>query len=585
MSKRCSASCRGMARRIALGSVALVVLASTAPAAEPIDEPVLSVLGSEVDRAMGALADEPDPPYFLSYEVTDIDQVTIDSAFGTLTNSRANRRRQLDIDVRVGDYEFDNTRPVRGGSRMFGMFDRFSFVALPIEDDPEALRQLLWFHTDSKYRRAVEQWIRVKTNVQVKVEQEDQSADFSREDAVRHVGDVAELELDRGAWEERLRELSAAFAEHPEIYLGRASLQASAEVRWYADSSGSRIRSTRPIYRLAVFAITKADDGMELPRFETYHASTAAGLPSQEAVLADVETMIDDLLALREAPLVDPYTGPAILSGRASGVFFHEIFGHRVEGHRQKQESDGQTFKKKVGEQILPETFSVAFDPTLRNYAGEELVGHYLFDNQGVPARRVEVVEDGVFKTFLMSRTPIEDFPISNGHGRRQPGFGVVARQSNLVVEVSHPVSEATLEQRLLERIREEGKPFGLIFEDIQGGFTMTGRTMPNTFNVLPILVYRLHADGRKELVRGVDLIGTPLTAFSKILAADDKIEVFNGTCGAESGGVPVSASSPGILVSQIEVQKKSKSQERIPVLPAPTEPDVGPVRMEGGEG
>ena len=109
-----------------------------------------------------------------------------------------------------------------------------------------------------------------------------------------------------------------------------------------------------------------------------------------------------------------------------------------------------------------------------------------------------------------------------------------------------------------------------LLFDDIQGGFTNTGRMAPNAFNVLPVLVYRIYSDGREELVRGVDLIGTPLTTFSKIVAADDAADVFNGVCGAESGWVPVSAVSPGLLISQIEVQKKDKAQERLPLLPAP---------------
>ena len=210
------------------------------------------------------------------------------------------------------------------------------------------------------------------------------------------------------------------------------------------------------------------------------------------------------------------------------------------------------------------------FDPTIKHHAGTDLAGFYRYDNEGVKARRVPVIENGVFKSFLMSRTPVEGFPRSNGHGRKQAGFKPVARQSNLIVSVTNPISHDELKRELLDRVKKEEKPFGLIFEDIQGGFTMTGRTIPN---VLPIKVYRVYPDGREELVRGVDLIGTPLTAFSNIEMADDRIAVFNGTCGAESGGVPVSAVAPGILVSQIEVQKKSKSQERIPILPAPLGP------------
>ena len=547
----------------------LLLLLAPAPAMAE-SHPVLEAMQQELQRSMKALAEEPEPPYFLSYEITESHRVFVSGSFGTLTGSSESRRRQLDVDLRVGSHELDNTHQIRGGFRGFDFADRFSYIPIPVEDDPEALRDILWYHTDAKYKRAVERLTQVRTNVQVKVEQEDQSADFSREKAERHLGAVTAIALDRAAWEEKVRRYTVPFARHGEIYQAEATIFGNGTTRWFVSSDGSAIQTSRPGYRLFLSALTKAEDGMELPRYESFYASDPAKLPGDEEILRRVDDMIADLLALREAPVVEPYTGPAILSGRASGVFFHEIFGHRIEGHRQKDEREGQTFKKKVGERVLPETFSVYFDPTLAAYRDTELAGHYLYDNQGVRARRVPVIENGVFKSFLMSRSPIEGFAGSNGHGRKQPGFRAVARQSSLLVETAAAVTPDELRARLIELVRADGKPFGLRFEDIQGGFTMTGRTIPNAFNVLPILVYRVYPDGREELVRGVDLIGTPLTAFSKILAADDAVEVFNGVCGAESGGVPVAAASPGILVSQIEVQKKEKSQERAPVLPAP---------------
>jgi predicted Zn-dependent protease len=555
--------------KVCLGLLVLGRLILSAAQAQPLPAPgpLLQPMQQEMKRSMATLAKEPVPPYFLSYEITEAHRIWISGSFGTLTGSEESRTRQLDIDLRVGSHELDNSRQIRGA---FDFSGRFSHTPIPVEDDPEAVRAILWYHTDAKYKRAVERLTRVRANVQVKVEQEDQSADFSLEKPVEYLGQMTAIALDRPAWEKKIRKYTAPFAEHGNIFQAEARVRATAETRWYVSSEGTRIQSSRPGYRLFISALTKADDGMELPRYESFYASSADGLPDDETVLAIVDDMIEDLLALREAPVVEPYTGPAILSGRASGVFFHEVFGHRIEGHRQKDEGEGQTFKKKVGQPVLPETFSVYFDPTLTSYAGEELAGHYRYDNQGVKARRVPVVEDGVFKSFLMSRSPIEGFSHSNGHGRKQAGFAAVARQSNLLVEVKDTVSRDQLKQQLIELVRQEEKPFGLRFEDIQGGFTITGRTIPNAFNVLPILVYRVYPDGREELVRGVDLIGTPLTAFSKVLAGDDRIAVFNGVCGAESGGVPVAAASPGLLLSQIEVQKKEKSQERAPILPAP---------------
>ena len=378
------------------------------------------------------------------------------------------------------------------------------------------------------------------------------------------------MHIGRKLWEEKTRKYTAPFHRYGDLFNSTAVLVADQEARWFVSSDGSMIQTSTTYYRLFIEATSKASDGMELPRYESFAALTPQGLPDDSAVLKAVDKMIADLKALRAAPVVDPYTGPAILSGRASAVFFHEVFGHRIEGHRQKSESEGQTFKKMVGQPVLPTFLSVDFDPTLKRYGGVDLVGSYTFDDEGVRARPVVSVKDGILENFLMGRSPIEGFPNSNGHGRAQAGFEPVARQSNLIIVNSKPIPREQLKKLLIAQIKEQNKPFGLFFDDIQGGFTLTGRSVPNAFNVLPIMVYRIYPDGREELVRGVDLVGTPLTRFSKILAADDEKAVFNGICGAESGQVPVSASGPGILISQIEVQKKAKSQERPPILPVP---------------
>jgi predicted Zn-dependent protease len=526
---------------------------------------------AELDRSMEKFKTQPVPPYFLSYEIVESRGAAISAEFGKIVNSGESRYRQLDIDLRVGDYNLDNTREIRGGNAQMG-FENFRPVSVPIDDDPDAIRAVLWHNTDERYKRAVEQLTKVKTNVQVKVAQEDQSADFSREEPQRFSEPLVQIQVDSRAWEEKLRKYTAPFAKYTDIYQATAFLQASAESRWYVSSEGAVIQTSQPAFHLFVIAGTKAEDGMELPLYESYFGFTEKDLPDDATVLKDVDKMIHNLEALRVAPMADPYTGPAILSGRASGVFFHEIFGHRVEGQRQKNSDDAQTFKKKINELVLSKDLSVYFDPTQRRLANTDLAGYYLYDNQGVKARRVTVVENGILKTFLMSRTPVEGIPQSNGHGRAQSGFKPVARQSNLIVEVAPSAVQPDLKKLLIAQIKEQNLPYGLYFDDIQGGFTFTGRTIPNAFNVMPLMVYRIYPDGHEELVRGVDLIGTPLTTFSKIAAADNRLAVFNGICGAESGGVPVSAVSPGIFISQIESQKKSKSQDRIPVLPAPFE-------------
>lgn len=542
-----------------------VLLAFLTPALKAQDADTTALLGAmktELARSQVAFLTERVQPYFLSYEITDDQVVNVTGSFGKLQTSQKTRSRQLDIDLRVGNAHLDNTH----GARDDGSVPIF----VPIEPDPDALRGVLWYYTDLKYKQAVQQLAAVTTDVQVNVAQEDKSDDFSPAPAAQHFEKLKVMNVDQKAWEEKVRKYTAPFARYGNIYAATATLMADIESRWYVNSDGSAIMVSRPLYYLYVSAQIKADDGMDLPRYESFFASEPGGLPSDQAVLKTVDQMIKDLQALRAAPIVDPYTGPAILSGRAAGVFFHEVFGHRIEGHRQKDENEGQTFKKMVGEKLLPDNFSVVSDPNLQRLGSSELAGFYDYDNEGVKGQRVIVLDHGVFKNFLMSRSPIEGFPSSNGHGRRQQGNAPVARQSNLIVMVDHPVTRDELKRQLIEEVKKQNQKFGLFFDDIQGGFTLTSRFTPNAFNVLPIMVYRIYPDGREELVRGVNLIGTPLTAFSKIVAGDGEVATFNGVCGAESGSVPVSASSPDLLVSQIEVAKKEKSNARAPILPAP---------------
>jgi TldD protein len=563
------------------GALILALSAAVSAPAKPGPAPsaVLEAMRQELSRSLENFQKQSQPPYFLSYEITETQDVSVDGAFGAITSSRQSRFRQLDINLRVGDPRFDNTHPIRGGLPFFDFGTQFSMVRVPIEDDPAAIRRVLWYATDQTYRKALERYALAKANAQVKVAPEDASADFSKEPAEKYTQAPVQIDAQRGVWEQKIRTYTAPFARSADLYGGEATLSAEAVTRWYTNSEGSELQTSSSFYRLLIYAYTKAADGMELPRYESFVASKPEDLPGDAAILKAVDKMIADLHALKDAPVVDAYTGPAILSGRASGVFFHEVFGHRVEGSRQKDPHEAQTFKKQIGQKVLPDSFSVYSDPTLRRLAGTDLAGYYLYDDEGVKAQRVEVVKNGVLENFLMSRTPIAGFDHSNGHGRAQPGFAPAARQSNLVVTTSSPVTRDELKKMLVAEIKRQNKPFGLFFDDIEGGFTMTQRFVPNAFEVLPVMVYRVYPDGREELVRGVDLIGTPLTVFSRIIAADDDVQVFNGLCGAESGWVPVSASSPDILVSQIEVQKKEKSQERAPILPPPgiTHPGTQP--------
>lgn len=569
-----------MKKRIALVALllGLLVSAHSVVAQKPPSSPVTQALEQEVARAFESLKQKGNPaPYFISYSVRENQNVDISASLGALQNSDTDHSRLLDVDVRVGNYDLDSTHQIRG-QRGSNTGPAYSYpVLMPLDNDVDALRSVIWLETDRKYKAAVERFIQVKANRTIKVEEEDTSADMSRETKQNAVLPVAKIDVNTAAWEKRVKTLSALFNKYPEIYEGTVTISGNADNDYLVNSEGTSIQHGRDSARLSIYARTKADDGMELYRFEAFDAHSIDKLPNDDTVRKTIDIMVADLKALRAAPVIDPYTGPAILSGRASGVFFHEIFGHRIEGHRQKSESEGQTFTKKVGQEILPDFLSVVDDPTTERIGGIDLNGYYKFDDDGVPAQKVTVVDKGVLKNFLMSRSPVTGFETSNGHGRKAPGYRTVGRQGNLIVQATNTVSDARMRTMLIDEAKKQGKTFGLLFKDISGGFTMTSRSSTQSFQVTPIMVYRIYVDGRPdELVRGVDLIGTPLTSFSKIVAAGDTPEIFNGYCGAESGYVPVAAVSPAILTTQIEVQKKAKSSDRPPILPPPVASNGG---------
>lgn len=544
----------------------LLAVALCVPAAFAQSSPLLDILKEELDRNFEGLKKADPAPYYLGYSVVEQQAEVMTASRGALQIRNRGASRILDVTVRVGSPKLDNYH-IQGGER-----PQFTNASLISQDDnPNAIKRRLWAETDRVYRAAAQRLINLNTSTKVRVEQSDKSDDFSREDPSTYVEPVKKLSPAAEEWASRVRRWSAELAKHRGVLSSNVTILFQRESKYFVNTEGSRLQHGRGFARIMITAQGKAYDGMDLSTFESFEAQDADGLPKEEAILAAVNKAGTDLAKLLEAPVVDPFVGPAVLAGKASGVFFHEIFGHRIEGHRQRDETDGQTFTKSVNSKVLPDFMSVVFDPTLKSIAGIDLNGTYQYDDEGVKARRVTLVENGVLKTFLMSRSPIEGFPHSNGHGRRQAGNEVVSRQSNLIVESAKKVSDAELRKLLIDEIKRQNKPYGFLFQNITGGFTFTGRRGLQAFKVIPLVVYRVYSDGRPdELVRGVDIVGTPLSSFARIMATSDKPEVFNGYCGAESGNVPVSAVSPAILVSELEIQKKEKGNDRPPLLTPP---------------
>ena len=530
--------------------------------------PLIGAMQTELERSFKVLGGQDPRAYFIGYTITETQRAEVSGSNGALLSSSEGRNRWLQVSVRTGTYTLDNTHKV-GEQRVASGGPG---TAIPVDNDEQVVRRAIWLETDGQYRNAAEALIKIRSSKEVKADTaEGRAPDFSHEQPHKSIEPEVSFTLDRKPWEEKVRAYTKTFRESQDILNSIVTFSALAQNAYLVNTEGTQLQSGQIRYRLELFIQGKASDGMNIERYYNFDWVDPKDAPSDKEVATASATLRKEMEGLVKAPLNEPSVGPALLTGRAAAVFFHEVFGHRAEGHRQKDISEGQTFAKKVGEPILPEFLSIVDDPTEKKEGHEDLLGYYRFDDEGVSTHEVVLVDHGVLKNFEMSRSPLADFPHSNGHGRRQLGATPVSRQGNLIVRSNKAVTNTQLRAELIELVKAQNKQYGLLIDDIAGGFTFTGRGQPQAFQVQPLVVYKVFADGRPdELVRGVDIVGTPLAALTKIVATGDTAEVFNGYCGAESGSVPVSAVAPAILTSELEVQKKQADTDAPPILPPP---------------
>lgn len=555
---------------LAVAAVGLLACASSGVSAKG-GPPLLDAMEQELQRNVTTLRlEDYEAPYFIGYQLKEEALRRVVARGGALVNREDTRNRALYVEVRVGDYQLDNTEDKAGqGYDELVLYQPPSEA--PLDDNGAALRSALWLLTDQRYKEALAAYLRVKGMRVYRADAEEKRVSFTQEEPVVHVEQPPSTSFDKARWENTARTLSRALVDSGIPFDSSVEIEARQETRWQVTSEGSRLLTGQVIYGVHVNAMARADDGMVLAHsFDVYRRDEGA-LPGDDELLAQTKEMLTELDGLRNASVLEPYTGPAILLPEATGVFFHEAVGHRLEGERQENDEEGHTFKGQVGKKVMPDFLSVYEDPTLAEAGGVQLNGQYGYDDQAVATFRVPLVESGVLESFILSRKPVEGATKSNGHGRAQANNTPVARMGNLIVQTSKPVTRARLKEMLLEEARKQGKPFGLIVGSITGGSTNTTSYGYQAFKGAARTVFKVDAQtGEETLVRGVEIVGTPLASINKIVAADETVGVFNGYCGAESGYVPVSTVAPATLFSEIELQRSVRTREKGQILPPP---------------
>ncbi len=528
---------------------------------------VLQAMQDELNRSQQELKLESyESPYFISYQIKDNEFYSIKGKYGAIASSDNNRVRRLYVDVRVGDYDFDNSiKGISGGRVPF--HDAYE---VPVDNDPDAIRATLWQVTDYAYKEALTQYFNKKAN-NVQEIKDINSKSFTKEASHTYFGPEIELAFNAPEWEDKIRDISSVYKNYKELTNADIVITAQQETVYFVNTEGTKYIRDELLYSIDAQVVARAEDGKEITNYRNLYYVSPEDIPSVEEIKSVVKEMIEETLEMRNAEVLSPVSVPALLEPEAAGVVFHEAVGHRLEGERQIDDDEGQTFKEKVGQKVIPAFLSIIDDPSKKSLNGTHLMGYYPFDDQGVPGERVVLIENGVLKNFLLSRTPVNGFERSNGHGRASYGRAPIARMSNTIIESKTEYTQEKLKELLIEEVKRQNKPFGLLIKSMKGGETNTSSYNFQAYRATPVVIYKVDPKTGKETpVRDIEIVGTPLVSINKIIATGNDYSVFNGFCGAESGYIPVSTVAPSILVSEIEFQRKSSKKEKLPLLPPP---------------
>jgi hypothetical protein len=470
---------------------------------------------------------------------------------------RASRFRSPGVQVRVGDYQFDNTN---GGGR--GRGSSYHLAGFPLDDDPLVIRQYLWLETDSAYKRAV-QAIAQKRAARRRVNVSDPLADFAKAKPFTLLEDRPRITFDNKTWNDRIRRVSALFTQFPNLRDSAVTYSVIDGVHRYINSEGTRVRLTQTEVRVQVVANIQAPDGMVLRDAENFYRHDVKQMPSEDDLAKTARTLAEQLTKLAAAPAGEDYSGPILFEGTASAQLMAELLGRNLHiarrapaggrGGRGGPSRGGTTeLQGRRGVRIMPEMFNVVDDPTLPGF------GHTEVDNEGVPSLPLSLVENGVLKDFLRTRLPVRGFSESNGRAL----LGNSPAPTNLVISTTEKSTLAEMRLKLIDLCAQRGLEYGIAIRKLDFPGTGGRGGLPD-----PLYVFRVYPDGHEEMIRGVQLRAVDARSLKDILLAGDDMTTFDYV---ESGSADVSVRAPSVLIDDLELEKENETLPKLPVAPSP---------------
>jgi hypothetical protein len=537
------------------------VRAGDVAADEAKQDVVLRALVDELARSQGGLRLAGfDVPYYLGFAVNDYNRVGVTAVFGAVARRTEDRSRSISTDVRVGSYVLDNSNFSGGGGSGGG-----AEAAMPIEDDYIGIRQAIWFMADRDYKNVVEELAQKKALMESKLIV-DKPDDYSHEPPTVHFDARLNLALDEQQLEELATALSLVFRDYPELQSSSVGVAAYVGNKYFVNTEGTRLRAATQRLTLSARATVQADDGMKLGDAVSVFTNGLDALPPRDELIKSCREMAQRLAALKQAPVLASYSGPVLFEAEAATALFARQFGASFGGGQRPvgSRTSPDDFANKLNKRILPRFFNVVDDATREKIGDTRVMGHYAFDDEGVPTRSLPLVEGGRLKALLMSRNPSKEFKQSTGHGR---GSLAAGRGSVACLELTAEpgLGADGLKRELLDACADEGLEFGLRVVSL-GAVGEGGRGFDSGGGT-PLVMYKVFPDGREELVRGAEIAKIDLKTFKRILAAGDQPFVLN-TGGGGSEGQTVAA--PAMLFEELDLARIDRDFDKPPILPTP---------------
>jgi hypothetical protein len=523
---------------------------------------VYDAMQAELARSMTLSLQQLDKPYFISYAIDDGMAWTAAAFEGGLVNARASKFRTPAVQVRVGDYEFDNTNggPGRGRGASYDL------TGFPLDDDPLVIRQYLWLETDSAYKAAVQAIARKRASRR-SVNMTDHLPDFAKAKPFTLNEDRPLIQFDNKAWNERIRRVSAIFGQFPNLRDSAVTYSVIDGVHRYINSEGTRVRQMQTEIRVQLAANIQAPDGMVLRDTESFYRHDVNKMPTEDQLSQTVRAMAGQLTKLAAAPMGEDYSGPILFEGTASAQLMAELLGRNLHvvrpapggfGRGGRGRSSGRggatELQGRRGVRIMPDMFSVVDDPTLPGF------GHNEVDNEGVPSLPVTLVEKGVLKDFLRTRLPVQGFDESNGRAM----MGNSPAPTNLVITTAEKSTLAEMKQKMIDLCKQRSLKYGVIVRKLD--FPRGGRFSEDDI-APPLYIYRLYTDGHEEMIRGVRLRSVDARSLKDILLAGDDMTTLDYV---EGGSADVSVRAPSVLIDDLDLERVNETLPKLPAAPSP---------------